>query len=90
MKKRQYKKEGEDKVLIDFVEVYKETFETFKKKFSSKRMFKNMLPDVREVELKRAYNVAIDKEEQDTKAEEQDGNTTAAVPKSKKANTKQS
>lgn len=45
---------------ITFAEGYNRSFEEFVEEFSKAQVFKNMMPDVREVELKKAYNIATE------------------------------
>lgn len=64
---RQYK-------AITFAEGYNKPFAEFKKEFSNTHVFIGMVPDVREVELKRAYKIAVN-----------NGNSSGSSKKSSKA-----
>ena len=62
------------KGVIEFAEGYNKSFADFKKEFGSTHVFKNMLPKVREQELKKAYKIATN------------GNSKRSTKKSAKPN----
>jgi len=64
--KKQYKQ-------ITFAKGYSKSFADFTEEFSGTHVFKSMQPGVRELELKRAYKIAV-----------KDGNSKKSVGKSKK------
>jgi hypothetical protein len=76
---------------ITFAKGYNKSFADFKEDFASAEVFKNMMPDVREVELIKAYNIATEGKyiEVISEKELKNGDTTKPTRSSKKDNTEQ-
>lgn len=62
---------------ITFADGYNKDFASFKKEFSGLELFKNMVPKVREAEMKKAHKIATN------------GNISTSKTKSGKSDTKE-
>jgi hypothetical protein len=79
---------------IEFAKGYNKSFADFKIEFGSTHIFNNMYPDVREKELKKAYEIAINQSVNnkidviDAEIIKPDGNITTTNGKSQKPNSR--
>ena len=64
MKKNRYEYNGKG---ITFEDDYSRTFEQFEKEFGENHIFGGMVPKLRKVELKKAFEIATTKQEEPKK-----------------------
>ena len=81
------------KGMITFAEGYNKSFAEFKEEFGSTHVFKNMHPNEREKELKKAYDIAVSKSTKeivvkDAEIVAKDGELPATTKKINESSTK--